>query len=382
MNYVEKSYEELFEEALQDMLESGLISHADEFESYIANKQDISNYYVMDKAVISQIVERIYTEGLTPTYESAKVEYAEGTDLDDIGETVGIIRPAATSAEVECTFTLRNVVEEDISIPEGVIVSTASGIEYQTVDPIFIASDETETTVLTRAVIPGVKSKVIEGSITRIVSELEYSFDVINHYASTGGAEAYTDDEYRYFIMNHHKIKIKGSKEAFEYYFASFNGLESYRLVPNWNGTGTVKCILDPGYDNQLYRAYQDLQDIVSQFNEDITMFAPTDKFIDIYAIVNVDIDQINPYSSVEKEEIKSRIISAIKIFIDGGYRRNGQWYPGLYLGEDFIPHKLAVFLDEEISELKSITFTYPTEYIQILDEERGVSNNITIEMV
>ena len=382
MNYVEKSYEEIFEEALQDSLESGLISHADEFESFIANKQDISNYYVMDKAVISQIVERIYTEGLTPVYESAKVEYAEGTDLDDIGKSVGISRPQATSAEVECTFTLRNVVEEDINIPEGVIVSTARGIAYQTVESIFIASGESEATVLTRAVVPGVKSKVIEGSITRIVSELEYSFDVINHYASTGGAEAYTDDEYRYFIMNHHKIKIKGSKEAFEYYFASFNGLESYRLVPNWNGTGTVKCILDPGYDNQLYRAYQDLQDIVSQFTEDITMFAPTDKFIDIYAVVNVDIDQINPYSTVEKEEIKSRIISAIKIFIDGGYCNNGQWYPGLYLGEDFIPHKLAVFLDEEISELKSIKFTYPTEYIQILDEERGVSNNITIEMV
>ncbi len=382
MNYVEKSYEEIFEEALQDSLESGLISHADEFESFIANKQDISNYYVMDKAVISQIVERIYTEGLTPVYESAKVEYAEGTDLDDIGKIVGISRPQATSAEVECTFTLRNVVEEDINIPEGVIVSTARGIAYQTVESIFIASGESEATVLTRAVVPGVKSKVIEDSLVNVVSELEYGFDVINHYASNGGAEAYTDDEYRYLIMNHHKIKIKGSKEAFEYYFASFNGLESYRLVPNWNGTGTLKVVLDPGYDNQLYRAYQDLQDIVSQFTEDITMFAPTDKFIDIYAIVNVDIDQINPYSTVEKEEIKSKIISAIKIFIDGGYRSNGNWYPGLYLGEDFIPHKLAVFLDDEISELKSIKFTYPTDYIEILDEERGVSNNIVIEMV
>ena len=46
---------------------------------------------------------------------------------------------------------------------------------------------------------------------------------------------------------------------------------------------------------------------------------------------------------------MNAKIITAIKVFIDGGYRINGEWYDGLYLGEDFIPHKLAVFLDEEI---------------------------------
>ena len=103
---------------------------------------------------------------------------------------------------------------------------------------------------------------------------------------------------------------------------------------------------------------------------------------IDIYATVNVDIDQLNPYSDVEKEDIKARIISAIKIFIDGGYTNDNSYYPGLLLGEDFIPHKLAVFLDDEIPELKNINFNYPEDYIQILDEEIGTSNTITIEMI
>ena len=57
-------------------------------------------------------------------------------------------------------------------------------------------------------------------------------------------------------------------------------------------------------------------------------------------------------------------------------------YYPGLLLGEDFIPHKLAVFLDDEIPELKNINFNYPEDYIQILDEEIGASNTITIEMI
>ena len=382
MNYVEKTYEEIFEDALQDSLENGLISHAEDFEDFIANRQDISNYYVMDKSVISQIVAKIYSEGLTPVYESAKVEYAEGTDLDDIGASVGVTRPEATSAEVVVTFDLSEAVEEDINIPAGLLLATNSGIEYETLETLFIAEGTTSAVISARAKVPGVKSKIIENTLVNIVDDLSYNLNVNNPLASTGGAEAYTDDEYRYLIINYHKINLKGSEEAFEYYFANFNGIESYNLVPNWNGTGTIKCVLDPGTDYQLNKAYTDLQSIVSQCSEDIFMSAPISKYINIYAIVNVDIDQINPYSSVEKSEIQSKIISAIKIFINGGYRVNGEWYSGLGLGEDFIPHKLAVFLDDEIPELKNITFNYPEDYVQIGDEEIGVSNEITIEMM
>ena len=381
MNYVEKTYEEIFEDMLTDSLEKGLISHADEFEAYIKNKEDISNYYVMDKSVLAEMFAKVY-KSITSVYESAKVEYAEGIDLDSIGDIVGIPRPQATSAEVICTFSISQTLEEDINIPAGVVVATASGIEYETLENIFIPVGDTVTSISARAVVPGVGSKIVEHALRIIVDELEHNLIVDNPKASSGGTEIYTDDEYRYLLMNWRKIYLKGSLEAYEEYFANFNGIDSYRIVPNWNGTGTIKCILDPGTPSQLNKAYQELQDTVTQATEDITMFAPINKYIDIYAKVNVDIDQINPYSSGDKSIIQAKIISAIKVFIDGGYRQNGSWYPGLYLGEDFIPHKLAVFLDEEIPELKNITFNYPEDYIQILDEEIGVSNEITIEMI
>lgn len=381
MNYKEKIYEDIFEDMLNDSLEKGLISHADEFPSYISNKDDISNYYVMDKSVIAQMFAKVYKD-ITSVYESGKVEYAEGNDLDSIGKIIGISRPQATYSEVTCTFRITQAIENDINLSEGILVSTAGGIQFVTVESLFIAAGETETNVICRAVMPGLIGKVIQNSITRVVSELPYTLRVNNPNSSSGGSEAYTDDEYRYLLMNWKKIYLKGSLEAYEYYFANFDGIDSYKIVPNWNGTGTVKVILDPGTDYQLNKAYNELQSSVVQATEDITMFAPVGKYIDIYATVNVDIDQLNPYSSIEKDEIKARIISAIKIFIDGGYRNNGSYYPGLVLGEDFIPHKLAVFLDQEISELKNITFTYPEDYILILDEEIGVSNDIKIEMI
>ena len=382
MNYVEKTYEEIFEESLQDCLESGLISHAEDFEDFVANKQDISNYYVMDKSVISQMITKIYSEGITPAYESAKVEYAEGVDLDDIGKIVGIPRPPATYAYAAVDFTLPSVLDEDVNIEPDVIVYTASGIEYRTLENIFIAAGETETNVSCMAVEAGVGSRVIENTLVYIETELEVNLQCNNPKPSSGGSEGYTDDEYRYLLMHWKEINLKGSADAYEEYFANFDGIDSYKIVPCWNGTGTVKVILDPGTPEQLLRSYNDLQNTVTQMKEDITMFPPVAKLIDIYATVNVDIDQLNPYSDVEKDNIKAKIITAIKVFIDGGYTNDNSYYPGLLLGEDFIPHKLAVFLDVEIPELKNITFNYPEDYIQILDEEIGTSNTITIEMI
>lgn len=381
MNYVPKTFEEIFEEMLNDSLERGLISHAEEFPSYIANQQDISNYYVMDKAVIAEMIVKMYDE-LTLVYEAAKVEYAEGEDLDHIGQYVGVPRPPATSASVMTTFTLDEPLEEDITIPEGIIVSTVDGIEYTTVEELYFPTGETEATIQCMSVEQGVDVKIIENTLTNIVSEIEYNLRCNNESSSSGGTDEYTDDEYRYLLLNWTKIHLKGSNEAYENYFANIDGIDGYKLVPNWDVTGTLKIIIDPGTPYLLQNIYDDLQSTVTQATEDITLFAPVDKIIDIYALCNVDIDLINPYSAVEKENIKTKIIQAIKIFIDGGYTNDGEYYVGLEIGEDFIPHKLAVFLDDEIPELKNITFNYPEDYVVITDEEKGVANNIVVEMI
>ena len=57
--------------------------------------------------------------------------------------------------------------------------------------------------------------------------------------------------------------------------------------------------------------------------------------------------------------------------------------YTGLSIGEDFVPYQLGVFLKEEdlVPELKNIVFEYPTAPITIEDEQKGVANDIVIEM-
>ena len=383
MNYSEKEYEEIFQSMLDDSVENGIISKAEDFKSFIANKQDISNYYVMDKAVIANMFAQVY-DSITLVYNSAKVNYAELYDLDDIGDFIGIPRPPATYAEVICEFTVRGTVESDITISEGLQLSTDNNIYYETLEELYFTTETTTVTVSARAVEAGPASRIDKNTLTNINDSVSLALDVTNPEPSTDGYEAYSDDDYRDLLKNWTKVYIKGSNEAYENYFANVDGIDGYRLVPNWDSSGTMKVIVDPGSSSQLNQIYDDLQTIVTQAPEDIVMFAPEDKLIDIYATVDVDIDLINPYSKVEKDQIKDRIVSAIKLFIDGGMRSDidNTYYPGLYIGEDFIPHKLAVFLDEEIPELKDINFQTPASYIQIKDDEIGVSNNIHIEMI
>ena len=385
MNYIQKTFEELFESVLEDAVENGLISHAEDFEALIENREDISNYYIMDKSVIVNLVSSIVYPDMTSVYESAKVMFAEGEDLDNLGDEKGIPRPQATSASVLATFTLETSwgeIQGDINIPAGITISTYDGIEYMTVEDLYLANGDNEVTLQCISKEKGADFKVIKNTLVNIVDNLDYDFTVTNEQNSSGGEDAYSDDEYRYLILNWFKIHIKGSFEAYENYFANFEGADGYKLVPCWDGSGTMKIILDPGTPYLLNKAFTEIKGSICQNDEIIQMFAPIEKIIDIYAMVNVDIDQVNPYNDVEKSDIKNRILQAINIFIDGGYMNDGSYYPGLMLGEDFIPHKLAVFLDDEIPELKNIQFNYPENYVEILDEEIGVTGNLTIEMI
>lgn len=384
MTYTQKYYEEIFLSNLENAFDSGLISHDEEFTAYIKSKQDISNFYVMNLSVFSDGIDDVYYD-MTDVYNSNKVTLALGDDLDySIGDAIGCLRPEATRASVIVEFTTDNydVVK---TIPEGILVSTTDGVTYITIEEVDLPPNTTTIEVQAMAVESGMTSRVLADTLTRFVSDAtEESIGVnikrvTNPSSSSGGSNTFNDEEYRELLLNHRKENIKGTWQSFEKFFDEYDGLNSYKLIPNWNGSGTLKIVLDPGTPYQLNDVYNKVVSGVTQIDDDIAMFSFEPVPINIYATCNVDIDLINPYSSVEKETIKSRIIDAIKLYIDGNVTR----YTGLKIGEDFIPYQLGVFLKEEklIPELKNITFEYPTAPITILDEQKGVANDIVIEM-
>lgn len=372
VNYQQKYYPELFYNSIVDAYENGLISNYEDFLEFIRNREDISNYYVMTLAVIADTIEDVYYD-MTSVYNSNKIDYALGVDLDYIGEIVGCPRPQATRSGVMVTFTLSTHAEKTELIPSGTIVSSRKGTVFVTQEDgiIDIGNDSVDVYCLSQGT--GSTTRVLSESINKVDSTLELGgggFSVTNYESSSGGKDAYTDDEYRYLLLNWVRSKIKGSREAFELYFSDFDGLDSYKLIPNWNGSGTLKIVLDPGYPYQLQTAYDEIMEGVAQIDDDITMWSPTKVNISVYIRCNVDIDMINPYSETEKDEIKSRIIDGVKTFVNGDVYNSS----GLGIGEDFIPYKLGVFISEYVPEVKSLTFIKSNKInTRVVDSEGNV---------
>ena len=386
--YIQKYYKEIFNNLLNKAYDNSLISHNEKFLSYISSRKDISSFYVMTLSILADSIEDVYFD-MTDVYYSDKIQYAMGEDLDDIGAKLGCPRPRATRAGVELTFKLLTTYDVPVPLDKYIVVTDAHGLTYYTVESSTIPIGETEVNIYAVAIEAGMKYRVEAETLNIINSNITFedgspvNVSVKNKKSSSGGRDSYTDEEYRGLLLNWVKSNIRGSREAYEVYFANVDGVDSYRLVPNWNGiSGTVKVVLDPGYPYQLSACYNDLTGKVCQFSEDIVMFSPEYVPIDIYAVCDVDIDMVNPYSNSEKDSIKARIIDAIKTFINGDlYSEDEKEHIGLAIGEDFIPYKLGVYISQKVPELKNIGFKYPANPVRITDEEMCISNEITIEM-
>ena len=180
---------------------------------------------------------------------------------------------------------------------------------------------------------------------------------VYNIKGSSGGRGAYSDEEYRRLIRNWAYSHIKGTREAYELFFSYYEGIDGYRLMPLWDGPGTVKVIIDPSDDWIIDDVSRRLQRNVHLLDDDVIVVGAIKRRIDINVNVNVDIDNIVYYSIEQRELIAEKVANAIELYIDGGYRRNGLYYPGMRIGENFIPFRCGMFVAQEVPEVRSIDF-------------------------
>ena len=109
--YSKKEYPEIFMNELTNALAQELISRQEDFERYIKNRDDISNFYVMILSVIAEAISNVY-EDIDNEYYSNKVEYAVKNDLDDLGKLINCSRPKGTRSAVKLTFTLGQTSED------------------------------------------------------------------------------------------------------------------------------------------------------------------------------------------------------------------------------------------------------------------------------
>lgn len=383
VNYKEKDYDQIFKEMLQDAYSLGLLSNDEHFLDYINNRQDIENMYVLFLSVYAFENDKVY-EDMTRLYNSNNLEKAVGIDLDIIGAKLGVPRPQARKSSVPLTFTAPTVQTTDKEIPKGTVVSNEKGnITYYTIEKGVIIKGQTSTTVQAYSTNTGYNNYVARHGLTRIVSGVQ-GVSVTNNKGTAGGRSAYNDDEYRELLRNWAYSHIKGTKEAYELFFSYYDGIDSYRLVPLWDGAGTVKVIVDPSDDWILNDISNKLLQNVELFDDDVFVTGAIQRQINVDAVANVTIDNVIEYSDEEKQLLAQRITNAIKLYIDGGYRSNGRYYSGLSIGNDFVPFLAGIFVKEEVPQIKSIDFSDTIKSIDNVvyaDEFSPIFNKKGIEL-
>lgn len=136
-----------------------------------------------DEALVWQQMENIYLSGFIST--------SEGISLDRNVQNLGIMRRLATRATGE----IQIFGTDGTIVLEGFRVQTATGIVFQTVNPITLSGGYAIAQI--EAVEPGINGNVEPGLINQIVTPVAGVTSVTNPNSTSGGRDTETDAELR-----------------------------------------------------------------------------------------------------------------------------------------------------------------------------------------
>ena len=135
--------------------------------------------------------EAILWEEIEKVYFSAYVNYAEGSDLDSVGQYLTITRRPAVRAKGVVNFVGR----DGTLIPRGFRVATEGGQMYETLDFAEIKDGSAE--VVVRSISAGKVANALAGEVNSIVNPTFGIESVVNPEVIEGGLDLETDEEFR-----------------------------------------------------------------------------------------------------------------------------------------------------------------------------------------
>lgn len=368
LNYRGWSYETAFSMMLNEAYENGVLSNNTRFLDYISKREDIESELVMNYSIIA---ETLFDEDtgaiqlLKDTYEARNINTASGDDLDVIGEYFGLYRIGATYSVAEINISIDEVLDSELEIPIGTKIQTRNDtnkIIYQIQNTVTIPAGQNSCVANAVSMTPSYDGRIAAGELGVLVDNLsnDVNVTIYNPMASVGGLPEETDSEFRERIKTWSNSVPRTTYAAYQNFMRSIDGLKGYKLIPRWNGNGTLKIVVAPSNEVTIQRIQELIDDHIKGIDDDITVIAANEVPVDINVTINTDIDQTILLTEQEKNNIKLNVENYLKIFINGGDLKNGNIYEGLLIGEDFIPSKCISFLRDNIDGLQNITFIEP----------------------
>lgn len=383
LNFVKKSYEEIFLEMLIAAYDggTGILSTDEYFLDYVAGDKDIENTIVMELSVHALLLSEGYDD-LGLVYDAMDMYKAQGEDLDYLGTPFTPRRPAS-AAVTEATYGCDEPAESNVIIPLGHEVATEEETPtvFQTTEESVLLVGESSINVPVQCTQTGVVGNIAPGEIVDMVSDIIGIDSVTNTYGGYGGAEEESDFYYRSRLLNWKYTLGRGTYDAIREAITGVSAVAGYYIHQYWDGYGSTRIIIDPPLQTVI-DSVTDAVNVVKAIDEDFSIIPVEELNIDVSVIVNVSIDETVPMPQSNMDRIGTMVEQCIGTYIDGGTNLDGSVRPPLGIGSDFIPFKAGVYISEQIPEIKDVSFSFPSSPVTVESHEKGVAGLISVTVV
>lgn len=251
---------------------------------------------------------KTYVE-LGELYKVAFGDTAYGDFLTRKAADSGVIRKESTKAVGFVT------VKGNGELPKGSQFATQTGVLFETLEAVTV---DTQATVKVEAVISGSIGNVTAQAISVIPMSIPGMLSVSNVEPMQDGFEAETDEELRTRYLNH--VRNPGTSGNVNHYYEwamSVAGVGGAKVIPTWNGPGTVKVIV---VDTE-YKAAS--KDIVAKVQSYVDKVRPMGAVVTVKTVepttINLSIHPEGAFSKdVFKELVKAYFIALEQQVIKG----------------------------------------------------------------
>ena len=283
---------------------------ANDFEK-VSDKADYEGSFSRDLINANSIeFENAYAE-MNLMLESAFADTSWGEYLTMRCAEFGVDRKQATKAKGKVKFTGG----QGVFIPANSIVAVKNGVQFKTDNDLTLNAKGVGEVNITCAEF-GTVGNVQENTIVAMPVSLSGVTNVTNEKPTHDGSNEETDEE----LFKRYQVVVRapatsGNKYHYYNWAMSIDGVGGCRVVPLWNGAGTVKVIIVnsemQSAGNELVKAVADYIESVRPIGATVTVISPTPKFIDISVDVVGKVDKtvfkqsVNKYISSKNLDMK-----------------------------------------------------------------------------
>lgn len=237
---------------------------------------------------------------------------ATGEYLDYMAEQRGITRKAATKATGTLVFSVNEVLNYPIEIPEGTVVATngQTPVRVYTTEAAVLPQATYSVTVNAEAEQPGYSGNIGSGTAEVPVS-VPAGIDSVTNNTFIGGDDEESDGTLRERIKDSFYSRPNPANPAFFKQIAmSVEGIDKVGTIDRYNGTGTVGIFV-------ARKDYDVTDAAIAEVNALIQSKKPVGTYANVIRATHLDVDldvTVTARSGYEEAEVVDLISNA---FID-----------------------------------------------------------------